>query len=116
MTEELQFPFNFSSCPNCGSTRRIAETVTKEEISKGKIKEGSRTAMFVMKSVVHDPDKATKLLAPQKVIVLLAVADICADCGTMYAINVEKGEGVLDIERPQQPPFGGQMPSFFGKG
>lgn len=113
MPEEIRFPLSFGSCPNCGSTRRVAEMVTNEEIEKGKISSTAKTSMFNMKSLICDPDRMSKLFVPQKAIVLLAAADICVDCGTLYATSVEKGEGVLDVERPQ--PIG-PMPSFFGKG
>jgi len=115
MTEpELKFPINFKECPNCGSTRRIAEIVTNEEIEKGNLKPGQRTPFIVARTIVADPQKL-KLIALTAIgreeLVLMGFLDICADCGTVYCVQATKNIGTVGVGQPS-----GEMPPGFGRG
>lgn len=107
---EIKFPIDFTNCPNCGSERRIAESVTNEEIAKGSLKLGQKTPFIVSRAVIFDP---TVKLFGKKALVLLGIFDVCADCGTVYCIHAEKGTGTVE---PQIPPPTDRMPPGFGRG
>jgi len=108
---ELRFPIEFTECPTCGSKRRIAEMVTKEEIEKGNLKPGQRTPIIASRCLIFDPT-SLQILVPKKEVLMLSVfLDACADCGTLYCIHIEKGVGVIGT----QPPSG-EIPPGFGRG
>ena len=96
--EELKFPVDFTSCPNCGSTRRIAEEVMNREKEKGKIGQEAKTFAFMQQSLIADPRKPF-IAAP----ILLTMYDICADCGTVYCVHAELGTATPKM-KPQQGP------------
>ena len=101
MLEELHFPIDFDKCPVCGSTRRVAEEIMKEEIEKGKIGEGIKAAVTIFQAIITDPRKL-QLSVP----VLITAIDVCADCGTVYCIHAEKRTGT------PQHPIRGSGPSL----
>lgn len=104
MMEELQFPLNFDHCPNCGSTKRLAETVAKQEKEKGKISEDTHVVMVSYQTLVADPRKMI-LTVP----IISTFVDICADCGTLYCVHAELGMASPSMPYPKSgvPPFGG---------
>ena len=109
--KELEFPIVFTSCPNCGGKRRIAEIVTNEEIEKGNLEPGQITPFIASKTLIFNP-RSLKILIPTKeVMALLGLLDICADCGIVYCIHVQKGKGVIGTAPPA-----GEVPPSFGKG
>jgi uncharacterized Zn finger protein len=84
MEQELQFPIEFTNCPCCGSTERLAEIIANQEKEKGKISKTAHGAVIVQKSVIADPNRLA-LSAP----VLVTFLDICANCGTVYCVHAE---------------------------
>ena len=115
MTEELNYPIIFDKCPNCGGTRRIIEIETNREIEKGELKPGSKVPVLVTTSRIYDPTQIQKLFILSKEIpVLFGYYDVCADCGTLYCVAMQKGKGVIGAQQP--PPSTEQMPPFFGRG
>lgn len=88
----MEYPKKFDVCPNCGSMIRIIETEMREQASKGKVGTEIKTGCFVTQSAIFDPAK-TAIIAPMKIPVIMARYDICADCGTLYCVEVQKSEG-----------------------
>jgi len=103
--EELKFPIDFDSCPNCGSTRRLAEEVMRKEKDKGKVGEDTKPFAFSGQSLMADPRK-TFLSAP----ILLTFYDVCADCGTVYCVHAELGTATPQMKPRQGPNRGMGMP------
>jgi len=110
MEEELKFPLEFKTCPNCGSTRRVAGTIAEQEREKGKISKEVQACIKQVTCIIADPRMVT-LQAPA----IIAFVDICADCGTMYCIRAQlgtatpsspsgKGPGMKDFGLPQNEP------------
>lgn len=110
MEEELKFPLEFKECPNCGSTKRVFETVMNQERAKGKIGEDARGGTRTQVVIVADMRKAF-LSAPA----LAITWDMCADCGHEYCVRID-----LTTATPQMRPQGPGMKGFgglpFGKG
>jgi len=114
MTSKLKFPLKFDKCPNCSSTKRVAELVTQEEIDKKNLNPEARTPILVTRSVIADTQASNKLFVTQrKVPLLFAAFDVCGDCGTLYCIQMDKAEGTIGTQIP--PPFG-DLPRGFGRG
>lgn len=90
----IEYPKKFDICPNCGSMIRIIETESREQASKGggTIGPGAKTGCLVTQTAIFDPTK-TSIIAPKKIPVILARYDICADCGTVYCVEVQRTEG-----------------------
>ena len=109
MEEELKFPIEFKECPNCGSTRRIAQTIIDEQIEKGLAGKDTIGISSVTNSVLWDQRKML-LSVP----VLTCLEDVCLDCGTKYCIKAMKGQGRAQmpgsksgpLELPPNVPYG----------
>jgi hypothetical protein len=100
----------FDKCPNCGSTKRYAESVADEQREKGLIGEGLKFGIYQVGGPIFDPRKVNKMLVGSKVPVILALLDVCLDCGALYAVRLERSEVPLRVVVAQPPP--GQPPGF----
>lgn len=105
---ELQFPLVFPKCPVCGCEETVAERVKDEEIAKGKIKTQIHAAMSRSMTPVADQRAIITLLS---VPMLVSFYDVCARCGSVRAVRIEKGEALIG---PDKPPPG--MPGMPGMG
>jgi hypothetical protein len=94
---KMDYPKKFPKCPNCGSEVRVIESEAKEEMAKGNIKVVTRATCMVTETAVFDP--TSLIVAPREVPMIRAFYDICADCGTLYCIGLEKG-----AVRAEPPP------------
>lgn len=90
----MEYPKRFDVCPNCGSMVRIIETESMEEASKkgGVMSVEAKTGCLTTQTAIFDPSKVG-VIAPKKISVIAARYDICAECGTLYCVEVQKGEG-----------------------
>jgi len=98
----------FDKCPHCGSTRKFAEEVADEQREKGLMGKGLKVGIFQMAGPVADPSKISQMLVGTKVPIISALLDVCMDCGTLYAVRLERGEASLSAIMAQprgQPPF-----------
>jgi hypothetical protein len=98
----------FDKCPVCGSTRRWADEVAKEQIEKGVMDKGLKYGIYQMGGPILDPRKVNQMLVGTKVPTVSALLDVCMDCGTIYAVRLERGEVPLRMVVAQPPP--GQPP------
>lgn len=103
MTEESQpqqsklvLPKTFDKCPNCGCTERFSEEALKGDFPPEKMEK--RPPMILSAELVTQPPAR---LYPVK---LMAVMDVCIECGTVYAVDLEKFVG-----RPQMGGDGGRL-------
>lgn len=103
MTQEKpEFPKEFNQCPNCGSTRRIANEVLQTEKDKEKIREQVKAFMFQTQCLIVDQTKAW-LSAPM----ILAWYDVCVDCGTFYCIHANVKTAMPQMGKPKGQQQGG---------
>ena len=79
MSEELQLPREFKTCPNCGSDRRIAEMTIEKQKAKGRFSPQAQGSLFQIQTVLIDNTRPS-IMVP----VVLAKLDVCVDCGTFY--------------------------------
>ncbi|MDP3062304.1 MAG: hypothetical protein Q8O40_03670 [Chloroflexota bacterium] len=90
--QELTFPKTFDKCPHCGSTRRFAEGGLKKETERAGDKE---TPVLMTAECIY-----VRGLFPVK---LVAVLEVCYDCGALYAVALLKFVGA-------PPTIGGNGP------
>jgi len=88
----MEYPKKFDVCPNCGSMVRIIEAETREAASKGKVGVDMKTGCIMTQTPIFDPTKVA-VIAPKKVHIIMARYDVCADCGTLYCVEVQRDEG-----------------------
>jgi hypothetical protein len=101
--EEMKFPRSYTVCPNCGSTRRIIESIGNEEKALHKIQESLQVGVQFGAMAITDPNSPAA-----RVPVVNPRFDICYDCGTFYCVFVEKQIAQTQIAMPGQGPFGGR--------
>ena len=102
MVDEIKFPLKFEECPNCGSTRRVANEVLEKEKLKNNVGLGVNAFLFQHQSMIADARKPF-LSAP----IILTFYDACVDCGTVYCVHMDVKVGM--------PSMGKQSPMQFGK-
>jgi hypothetical protein len=94
----------FDKCPNCKSTNQVAGSLCKQEQEKGKLNKGEYIPLYGFQAVIANPNKQSKIiLARSTVPVVTAVFDICADCGTFYAVKVQTQTVAMETEVQQKP-------------
>ena len=97
--EPLTFPMTWEKCPVCGDTRQVANEVKEEQKAKGKIGPGFNTAIAMLNSLILDPRKIVgQLTAP----ILTSYLDICAKCGVVYCVRIDRQEQNLAVPPPSQ--------------
>ena len=115
MTEEekeLKFPIEHDKCPVCGSRRRVANEVKKQEMAKKKVRENAQFALGKYKAGITDPGIIT-LACP----IITSLIDVCVDCGCAWSpitmCEEQQVAGMMENQPGHNQP--GHMP-FFGKG
>lgn len=81
--EPVTFPKEFPNCPVCGSTRVFAQEAMKGDLQLETLG-GSIPALFSFEYVYDTP------LFPMK---LLAIGDVCVDCGSPRILVIDKVRG-----------------------
>ena len=88
---------DFDTCPNCLSTRRVANEVMEELKASGQAREEMKAFLFNHTTIVADQSKRS-LTVP----VVQSYYDACADCGTVYVVHVEYGKAAPQIPKPPE--------------
>lgn len=113
MSKEVE-TYEFKECPNCGGTERIVKKETEEAIKSGLVNEDAFIPVLQTKALICDPNKLPKIAGVRhQVTALFGYYDVCASCGTLYCVRMEKGKALVDSQMPQPTR---PMPPFFGKG
>ena len=108
----MEFPLEFTKCPNCGSPDRVIQMETEEAIIKGDLKEGTRIPVLVTRALIYDPNAFPRIHGYSKEVpVIFGAYDVCAVCGTLYCTRMDKGVAKIEAqkEKPHIVP-----PSFMG--
>ena len=106
----MQYPKQFNNCPNCGSEKRIVEEETKLEIDNGHLKPGTKIPATVFRAMIFDPNNTSVLLVRRQFPVIFGLCDVCSDCGTIYASEIQKVVGMAEPQIKGNPP--GQLPGM----
>ena len=109
----MEYPKEFTKCPNCGNINRIIQTETNEAIIKGDLKEGSKIPVMITRTLICDPSALPKIHGFKKEVpVIMGYFDVCSECGTLCCIRVEKGTATIEAQSLRRPPLA--PPSLMG--
>lgn len=100
--EDIKFPLTFDKCPNCGSTRRVANEVLQKQKDEGKIAPGVNAFIARHQSLIVDP-RRTWLSAP----IITTFYDTCVDCGTLYCTHANLATAMPQVGKKGMPPSSG---------
>ena len=112
----MDFPLKFDCCPVCGSQSRVIEMEAKGEIEKGNLSEEVKIPVLITQTKIFDPSDKKLLLAKRQIPVIMGFFDVCANCGTLYAVELQKGIGVIEPHITKGTLPGQNTPPFFGSG
>lgn len=93
---------NFTECPNCRSTERLAGKVLQKEIEVGKMNRNSNAYLYKHESVIAKD--MNWLSAPM----IISFYDMCTECGTVYCIHAEVRLAIQGTKMPNQGMPGSQ--------
>ena len=108
MVEQNQtpkFPKTFSKCPVCGSEDTFTGLVKADEVAERRMNPLVKTG-FQMALPVVDP---TRIVAQITAPVLLALFDVCADCGTYDCREANVVRGMVGPGPQKLGPQPGQF-------
>lgn len=91
----------FNQCPNCGSESRFCETLVNELKEQGFARMEWHYGYDFRKGVVLDPTKEAAIPVGASIPNFIIATDICMDCGTVYAINLQSGTTTKSIAPPK---------------
>lgn len=117
MEEKTKYPIKFEACPSCGSTDRVAQGEADKETSKGNLGVGTKIAVLISKTIVFNPADTT-IIANREVPMLMGFYDVCAKCGTVYCIEMQKETAMVGPQPPTKRPGGdgGGFGQILGRG
>lgn len=112
----MEYPKKFPACPVCGSINKIVEQEVLSELAKGNVKSVEKIGVISFNTTIFDPS-AVKIFAPVEFPVITTRFDVCADCGILYCVEVERtmGKATPEKQGPRRDNFRGNMP-FMGQG
>jgi len=94
----LTFPIEFDKCPNCGSEKKVAQSIIDSLIEDGMAGEGLK-GFAIMNTTVQGDQKRPQLVPT----VLECLLDVCTECGTVYCVRAMSGKAKMGPP-PKQPP------------
>jgi hypothetical protein len=93
----------FDQCPNCGSTTKFCASLAKEMVDRKLAKDDFTMYLGVYRAPVIDQRTEPKIPIGSEVPVLIAFTDICQDCGTIYAVRLERDTVKKTLPIPTMP-------------
>jgi len=102
---DKNFQATFDQCPNCGSDQRFCEQLGQELKDRGLARPDWTFNYDVRNGVVMD-GKYTQIhiLSGATLPGFTIATDICMDCGTLYAVRLNRLEGEMK-PMPRQGPI-----------
>ena len=96
----------FKDCPNCGSNRRLCESLVKELKEKGFADPNFVYHLTVHRGIVIDKRHEKEIPFGTELDEVNVTTDVCMDCGTIYAtlIGTNKVRKTLNIGGKLPPP------------
>ena len=102
---DKNFHREFTLCPNCGSDQRFCEQLGQELKDRGLARPDWTFNYDVRSGVVVDGKTTqTKIFTGATLPGFAIAVDICMDCGTIYAVRLNRLEGEMK-PMPKQGPI-----------
>ncbi len=90
---DKNFAKKFTKCPNCGCEERFFESVANELKEKGQMRKEFGFHLDAKQGAITDPVKFEAQLVGSEVVGYAFATDICPECGTIYAVKLERVVG-----------------------
>ena len=108
------YPLHFDSCPNCGHKETvIAEEVQLEKDAK-RMSAKANIPIMQTRTAIFDVSTRSVLAIRNLAPAIIASYDVCSKCGTLYAIEIIKGQ--VELQAQGLPPTDNRIPPFGGQG
>lgn len=91
----------FGQCPNCGSKDRFCETMANEMKKKGFARKEWLYGYDYREGVVIDKTKEANIPIGASAPRFRIITDICIECGTIYAVDLQSDEATKSIAPPK---------------
>ena len=88
--ENKQWSKEFNKCPCCGSESRFFEGIVKELKQRGIADKDFNFFLDLKTGPVASPQMINKLPIGGEIPGFAFATDICTDCGTIYAVRLDK--------------------------
>jgi len=102
----------FTQSQNCGSTERFCRNMAKELRERGLAREEWNFYFDDRMGAAIDPSKAPMLIIGTSIPGYHICTDICEDCGTIYAVKLERVPAKTTPGPSQGPPGMPRNPGF----
>ncbi len=96
-----KFPKAFSKCPVCGCEETLTGLIKADEVANNRMSPLIKTGLQVAVPIIDPTRIVAQITAP----VLMALFDICADCGTYYCREANLMKGIVGPQ-PRPGPGG----------
>ena len=101
----MQLIAEFSQCPNCGSNRRYADSLAGELKRDGFASPDFHYYLLINQGVVRDPTILESAIPFGTTFpVIIVKSDVCMDCGTFYAVRLERDNAKKTLTLGNPPP------------
>lgn len=84
------FVKEFPECPSCGSREQFFAGIVRELKERGVVDQGWSFYLDAKQGVVFDPKKEAGLLVGSEVPGYSFATDICANCGCIYVVRLQR--------------------------
>ena len=108
------YPLHFDSCPNCGHKSTIIAEEVQLEKDAGRMSQKANVPIMQTRTAIFDQGRRSVLTIRSLAPAIIASYDVCSKCGTMYAIEVIKGQ--VELQAQGIPPTDNRIPPFRGQG
>jgi len=103
---DKNFHKEFTKCPNCGSGQRFCEQLGQELKDRGLARPGWTFSYDVRSGMVIDANfTQTRMFAGATLPGFAIAIDICMDCGTLYAVRLNRLDGKVKPMPKQGHPI-----------
>jgi len=96
---DKQFHKAFDQCPNCGCTQQFMKELGKELKARGFARQEWNLRYSVGEGVPTDKSFTGSIPVGTLLAGFNIMTDICMDCGTIYAVELQRVEGKGEVRR-----------------
>ena len=90
--------YQYVQCPVCKSKKRHFEFASERAIKMGVAEPGSLIPFIYENKTLVDPQKFVSALVGSEAPTIIAAAEICMDCGCVYAPMVIHGKAKKEVK------------------
>jgi len=108
----INYPLHFDSCPNCGHKDTIIAEEVQLEKDAGRLSKRANIPIMQTRTAIFDQSRRSILAIRSLAPAIIVSYDVCSKCGTIYAIEIVKGQ--VELQARGLPPTNNKIPPFGG--